>query len=318
MSRWPSRALLAALMVVTTGIGALVDPGVSGAATAGGTGSGTTVIVGAGSGGTSGGATGTGGATAGGEGSGGGKGKNPDAPVCTYEILLLNDEGGFPPGGPTPGSWYSVMCIDPITGAENIQTEWIPDQALTPAAPVDPHALALAALKSLVLPPPVNHFDPSATSVVNLPTWLWIDSTLWHPLSVSATAGTVTATAVATPVSVTWSMGDGGVVTCEGPGQPFEAVQPKAQPSSRCQYTYRTSSAGQSSLDGDSDEGAYPVRATVAWAVSWSAQGAAGGGAFPTMYTSTLSRVRVEQVESIYSEGGQALGLVPAAGRLSS
>jgi hypothetical protein len=317
MSRRTLLVSVLGLVAATTGIGTLTDPGVSGA-TAGIWGSGGTIAVGAGSGGTSGGTTGVGGTTARPGSPGRGGGQKSSAPVCTYTILLLNDEGGFAPGGPTPGSWYSVICIDPTTGAQNIQTEWIPDQAAAGAPPVDPHSLALEALNSLVLPSPVSQFDPAGASVVNLPTWLWIDNTLWHPLSVSATAGPVSATAVATPESVTWSMGDGAVVTCEGPGQPFGTVQPNAQPSSRCQYTYRTSSAGQSSPDGDSDQGAYPVRATVAWAVSWSAQGAAGGGALPTMYTSTLSRVRVVQVESIYSEGGQALDVVPAAGRLSS
>jgi hypothetical protein len=322
MNRRPALVSVAVLMVVTPTIWMLTDPGVAWAGTTGsagatGSGSGGTVIVGAGSGGTSGGATGTGSPTTGTGRPSGGGGQKSGAPVCTYTILLLNDEGGFPPGGPTPGSWYSVICIDPTTGAENIQTEWISDQAPIAAPAVNPRSLALEALNSMVLPPPVNHFDPAGASVVNLATWLWIDNTLWHPLSVSATAGTVTATAVATPVSVTWSMGDGGVITCEGPGQPFGPAQP-AQQSSKCQYIYRTSSAGQSSPDGDSDQAAFPVRATVAWVVSWSAQGAAGGGAFPTMYTSTLSRVRVEQVESIYSEGGQAFGLVPAAGRLSS
>jgi hypothetical protein len=317
MIRRPTLASVLAMVLVITAIGAMADPSVVGAQGVVGTGTGGTVTVGASSGGTSGGTAGTGDSATGTAGTSGGGGHNGGAPVCTYTELLLNDEGGFAPGGPTPGSWYSVICIDPTTGAENIQTEWIPDQATVATPPVNPRSIALEALKSLVLPSPISHLDPVGASVVNLPTWLWIDSSLWHPLSVSATAGLVSATAVATPVSVTWSMGDGGVTTCGGPGQPFPVAQSDAQQSSQCTYTYRTSSAGQSSPDGAPDEGAFPVRATVTWAVSWSAQGAAGGGALPTMYTSTLVRVRVVQVESINSEDGQAFGS-PSAGRLSS
>jgi hypothetical protein len=316
MSRRIMFASLVPLILVATAIVVMADPPVV-AAEAIGVGWGQTIIVGASTGGTSGGTTGSGG-TAAGPGKGGpsgGGGQKSAVPSCIYDKLVLNDEG-FAPGGPTPGSWYSVMCFS-ADGTENIQTEWIADQAAPATPPVDPRSLALAALKSLALPLPVTHFNPAGASVVNLPTWLWIDGALWHPLSVSASAGPVTATAVATPVSVTWSMGDGGTTTCAGPGQPFTTAGSAALPSSRCTYTYRTSSAGQSAPDGDLDQGAYPVVATVTWAVSWSTQGAAGGGPLPTLFSSTVARVRVEQVQSINSEDGQALGAAPTLRHLS-
>ncbi len=239
----------------------------------------------------------------------GGGAPGPDPWTCTYLKLVLNDVGGFAPGGPTPGSWYSVTCTNRTTGASWTQTEWIADQAPASAPPVDPHALALEALKSLRLPAPTGHFDPAGTSVVNLPTWLWIDNDIWHTQSVTATAGSVSATAVATPVSVTWSMGDGDVVTCGGPGLPFVASEAPGGPGSPCTYTYSESSAGQPSPDGNPDDGAFSVQATVAWSVSWSAQGAVGGGALPSLYTSTSYRLRVEQIESINSEDSVTFGV---------
>jgi hypothetical protein len=304
------RVLMAlGILLFATLVGAAVAPKVARAGVAvGGEGSGT-IGVGVGDGGaTPGSPGGVTGATGGNGGTGAGGAPAPDPWSCTYLKLELNDVGGFAPGGPTPGSWYSVTCINSTTGVSWTQTEWIADQA--PAAPpqVDPHALALEALKSLRLPAPTVHFDPAGTSVVNLPTWLWIDNDIWRTQSVTATAGTVSATAVATPVSVTWSMGDGGVVTCGGPGLPFVASEAQGGPGSPCTYTYSESSAGQPSPDGNPDDGAFSVQATVAWSVSWSAQGAVGGGALPSLYTSASYRLRVEQIESINSEDSSILG----------
>ncbi len=241
-----------------------------------------------------------------GDGSSGTAGASPWE--CTSTSLLLNDEGGFAPGGPTPGGWFSVTCINRVTGASTTQTEWITSQAAaappTPSATVTsvaPRVLALQAERSLRLPAPVLHFNPAATSVVNLPTWLWVDPSVWHPLSVTASAGPVSATAVATPESVTWQMGDGGVVVCAGPGRPFDPALPAEQQATSCQYTFRSSSLGQPSGDGDPDAAAYPVRATITWAVSWTAQGAAGQGVLPPLTTEGTAPVRVVQIESIDS-----------------
>lgn len=271
----------------------MVIPDTAHAGTSGGDSAGGTVSIGATDGGSSPGAP----AGSGGSGGSGGQGGSPW--VCTYLKLVLNDGGGIAPGGPTPGSWYSVTCTDQSSGASTTQTEWIPDQSNATAPAVDPRLLALQAERSVQLPAPASHFNPSNAAMVNLPTWLWIDAGIWHPVSVTASAGAVSATAVATPVAVEWSMGDGAVVTCPGPGTAFDASRPSSWQTTSCDYTYASSSAGQPSTDGNPNDGAFDVRATVTWTVSWSAQGAAGGGVLPTLYTSSDSRMRVEQVESI-------------------
>jgi hypothetical protein len=194
-----------------------------------------------------------------------------------------------------------VTCINQVTGASTTATEWIPDQAAVTTPAVNPYILALQAENSLRLPSPTAHFDPAGFSVVNLTTWLWIDGGIWHPYAVTATVGTVSATAVATPESVTWVMGDGGEETCGGPGTPFDPAGPANQ-STNCLYTYATSSMGQPSRDGNPNDGAYPVIATVHWSVTWSALGAEGGGPLPPLSTSTSTSIRVEQVQSINSE----------------
>ena len=279
--------------------GTLIPTVASGSIT-GSDGPGATVTVGASDGGGSTGASpgpGAGGPGSGSNGGTSGPGTNPW--VCTYTELVLNDIGGFPPGGPTPGSWYTVTCANRITGANTTQTEWIADQSAAGPPAVDPRTLALQAENSLQLPAPTIHLDPSGASIVNLPTWLWIDASIWHPRSVSASAGSVSATAVATPVSVSWSMGDGGGLICDGPGAPFLPTQPVSGQSTGCAYTFAHTSAGQPSSDGNPNDGAFDVTATVTWSVSWTAQGAVGGGSLPTLFTSTSTPVRVEQVESI-------------------
>ncbi len=276
--------------VVSTATGLCLTPGRAVAA-ASGTDGGGTVTVGAGDGGSSGGGPGAPG------GNGGGTGSGVDPWQCAYELLVLNDEGGA--GGSTPGNWYSVTCVDSETGASTTQTEWIPDQPTPASPPVDPRSVALDAENSLRLPAPELYFNPAFAGVVNLPTWLWIDPGIWHAYSVSASVGSVSATAVATPVSVQWTMGDGGVVVCEGPGVPFDPYLASSGQSTQCAYTYLRSSEGQPSPDGRPDDASFDVRATVTWAVSWSATGAAGGGSLPSLTTSTTSAERVVQVESI-------------------
>jgi hypothetical protein len=245
--------------------------------------------------------SGSGGGGPGGATGGGGAGQAQNPWLCVDTKLVLNDEGGFAAGGPTPGSWYSVTCINQVTGASTTATEWIPDQAAASTPAVNPYVLALQAENSLRLPSPTVHFNPADFSVVNLATWLWIGRGIWHPYAVTATVGTVSATAVAKPESVTWVMGDGGVETCGGPGTPFDPAGPPNQ-STNCLHTYSTSSMGQSSPDGNPNDGAYPVVATVQWSVTWSAVGAQGGGALPPLSTSTSTSVRVEQVQSVNSE----------------
>ncbi len=147
---------------------------------------------------------------------------------------------------------------------------------------------------------------------MNLPTWLWIDPSIWHPESVSASVGPVTATASATPTSVTWVMGDGGSLTCDGPGTPYDTALPAAAQSTTCSYRYLTSSAGQQSPDGNPNHASFVVSATVHWNVEWTAVGAPGGGALPPLATTTTTTIAVEQIESLDLAGAGAPSGAPS------
>jgi hypothetical protein len=221
-------------------------------------------------------------------------------------VLALNNDVGPPPGVTAPGSWYEITCTA-ADGTRTTQTLWISNTASTATAPppttpaVDPLTVARQAANALQLPDPTPSFDPSGSAVVNLPTWLWIDGSIWHRYSVTASVGTVTATAVATPVSVVWAMGDGQSVTCPGPGTPYQVGLPPSAQRTDCTFTYPVSSVGQPSPNGDPNQGAFAVEATVEWAISWTATGAPGGGSLPGATTSTRTALRVVQVESVNS-----------------
>ena len=151
----------------------------------------------------------------------------------------------------------------------------------------------------MVLPSPVLRLDPTGSSVVGLATWLWVDPILWRTDAVTASAGGVSATALARPVGIIWTTGDGAQVACGGPGVPYVAALAAVSQSTYCSHSYARSSFGQPTPDGDPDDGRYAVSATVEWAVSWTAVGASGGGMLPTLYTTGTTSLRVVQVESL-------------------
>jgi hypothetical protein len=205
--------------------------------------------------------------------------------------------------------------VDTATSVQVTQTVWVMSSQPVSTPAVNPRTLALQAENSITLPDPVLHLDPSGTSVVGLATWLWLDPTIWKAESVTATAGPVSATAVARPVAVTWTSGDGGQVVCNGPGTAYAVWLPAALQTTDCSYDYLHTSAGQPTLDGNPDDGTYVVTATVEWSVSWSSTGVAGGGVLPTLYTTSTSPLRVVQVQSVNTVSvGTSLQQSPAIG----
>ena len=225
-------------------------------------------------------------------------------PDCTYELAPAVDQtGGGPPGAASPGKWYLVKCGGIYVDIHQGGAMWIPTGATPGAAPVnpaiDPALVAQQAENSLQLPSPQIETNPSTRAIVNLPTWLWVGQGTWGPESVSASVGTVTATATATPEQVVWTMGDGGSVTCEGPGTAYQPSVPAQSQTTDCSYTYRRSSAGEPTANGDPNSAGFPVRATITWGVSWTAQGEPAGGTLAPLTTSSSTSLPVEQIQSV-------------------
>jgi hypothetical protein len=230
----------------------------------------------------------------------GGAGGRP----CTYqqanvpgdpstELVVTPDMVGQRRGTPN-GTWYFYQCPDPQAPL-GVRTGVIFVPTAQPAVP--PAVLAQQASKFVPAPPPGIQTSPPATvdQVVNVPTWLWVDPATWGSRSATASVPNESATVTATPVSVTWTMGDGTKVVCRGPGTPYTARTDPARPSPTCGHTYRRSSARQAGLR-------YPVAATTTWALRWTATGAVttSGTLAPLLRTSTVS-LRVAEAQTVNS-----------------
>ena len=193
------------------------------------------------------------------------------------------------PASGQSGAWYVYKCdqagvIDALYRAP----VWIPNAQS--GAPPSPAQLAEQARSQLLLHSPQIKANPEGDQLVNLPTWLWLDSRSWGARSATAQVPGVSVTAVARPTWVLWSMGDGTSVTCFGQGTPFPAGGNAGAASPDCGHTYRISSARQNSQ-------AFPVTATMHWAITW--WGAGQGGTFPDLTTSTSTEFRVAEAQAI-------------------
>ena len=193
------------------------------------------------------------------------------------------------------GSWALRRCpgnaVD-VMGRATLPT--VGDIVWVPAgAPVTPSALAQVAYKKLKPPAPTLVLSPPSTrpELVGMPLWLSVPAQLWVPVTASASAGGASVTVTATPALVTWSMGDGGSVTCHGPGAPYPS-DPSVHPpllSPTCGYNYpRPTARGRS----------FPVTATVDWNVAWSGTGNSGG-TFPNLRSASGTQVQVTEVQAL-------------------
>jgi hypothetical protein len=187
--------------------------------------------------------------------------------------------------------------------------------------PPSGHRLAIIgqALARTRLPSPGIGTSPSEvggvidSTVVNLPTWLWVNNGLWRTYSAFASGGGYRATVWAVPVTVQWSAAwdfpssaddpEGGTTfgpevldrVCQGPGQVYN---PDAHgETTDCSFDFTQSSFGTYQR----------LRAAVTWDVSWALSdraGVVGGeGSLGTIVTSASRPLRVLQVESVITGG---------------
>jgi hypothetical protein len=194
----------------------------------------------------------------------GGDASVPSGRTCRYTPnadLNVGLAGGSLRGGlvqkAAVGTFFDFACSDGDTGLI-----FVPDGP--PARTrVYVDALVRRAYRYLPLPSLRIGVNPPAgrDQLVAFPSWLWIAPATWGERSATASVPGLSATATATPVSVTWTLGDGHQVVCNGPGTPYRPGDPPGAASPDCGYTYRSSSAGQP------DE-RYRVSATTRWRIT--------------------------------------------------
>jgi hypothetical protein len=186
------------------------------------------------------------------------------------------------------GRWLSKVC-DGQGIVEVNGSALIPEGGL-----VDVAALAQSALASAAISVPGVRTSPEVGRlVVRVPTWLWLDGGWWHDYTATASAGRVTTTVTARPVGATWSLGDGGSITCRGPGVAWHAGLP--EDATDCSHTYTTSSAGQPG-------GTFGLSATVHLEVTWTSN-IGLGGALPAISRSSTVAVGIGEIQAVGTGG---------------
>ena len=112
-----------------------------------------------------------------------------------------------------------------------------------------------------------------------------------------ATVPGVSVTVVARPEAVIWSLGDGTVVTCDGPGLAFDSTIPATAQTPTCSHTFTRSSASRPGS-------AFEASVTVRWRASWTVTGAAGGGDLGVIERTAAFPIRVGEVQAINTPAG--------------
>jgi len=173
---------------------------------------------------------------------------------------------------------YGVECVNVATGVMVVPRKLVaPTVALPGSSPFVITAVQLAAeaTAGLEVPVPTPASNPAGgATIVHFPTWLWTGG--WGSMTASASAADVTSTVIATPVSVTWDLGDGHSLHCDGPGVAYDVEVPEAVQSSDCTYSYAVA-------------GTYAVDVTITWHLTWTSPGNGGGDLGNVARTTTLA-----------------------------
>lgn len=225
-------------------------------------------------------------------------GDRPGADIGSYELgpsaapvtLGLIAEMGLDPSGEYV--LYSLTCRDSagvFIFAINLLYEVTP--------PIDPTVLRDRAAALLVLPDPSVGTFPALSNpaIVQTETWMWIEDD-WSPRTAEDGQGFTTVTVTATPTRADWSMGDGSVVPCNGPGVRWEPG--RYESGSSCTHIYARSSAGQ-------PDNRYSASVTVVWELTWSINGNPQGPFGQVDQTSSFS-IAVGELQAVESNGSES------------
>src|SRR5262249_29612394 len=144
------------------------------------------------------------------------------------------------------------------------------------------------AKSSVVIGAPGIQTSPDETSrlVVQIPTWLWIDGGWWRGYEATASAGRVSATITAAPVSATWDLGEGSSLHCDGPGIAWRPGL--REDATDCSFTYTTSSAAQ-------PDGTFDLSVAVTFDVAWTSN-VGEGGSLGSITRSSARQVEVGEI----------------------
>lgn len=229
-------------------------------------------------------------------------GEGGSAPKCTYtpvdDWYAAESGSEFWQGhDPSEGKMMIRRC-EGDTG-DRPAVVFVPN-GTNPAAgppPPSPAELAERAIRRMGLLGPDITLAPAEDSkygaTIGFPVWMWTERSEARtgPITRSASAAGITVTATATLQKITWRMGDGKTVVCEGPGTPWTEAD-AGEESPDCGHVYRELS----------ESGKYRVSANSTWVVRWS-----GGGQSDSQTLnlgSTAVDLPVREVRTLNKKGG--------------
>ncbi|MEV8319019.1 hypothetical protein AB0Q95_33175 [Streptomyces sp. NPDC059900] len=190
---------------------------------------------------------------------------------------------------------------DPDATSCDRQPFWV-DEGETPAEPLaaSPKVLAQYAYDELPVPGTEIETAPKSGSMVNLPTWVWLDRGRFRKVSVTASLpGTgLATTTTAEPYALRIDPGtsdatrfpasggcairrDGGI------GEPY--TRGKADSVPPCGVTY---------LRSTPVHGTYALRATLTWKIRWTST-TGEGGTLPSGSFGTTRRIPVREIQAV-------------------
>jgi hypothetical protein len=217
-----------------------------------------------------------------------------DAQTACYYRLSDPQQPG-PPGTQN----YTATCWNIDTDDFTIiRQEWFAQPPYGYGGIVNIDYLIVQAINAMRLSPAEINTSPppDGKQVVGVPTWLWTPNVdhngpglhAYGVYDASATAGTLTVNAVAHPADMRWDTGDGGSVSCHGPGEPWDPHDlSRVASASNCSHTYTT-------------PGNYRITVNSHWDVDWDLNGGPIRGVIPVDRTATLpAPVQVVEVQAI-------------------
>jgi hypothetical protein len=156
-----------------------------------------------------------------------------------------------------------------------------------PAAPAPPAAddVARSAAAQLALAVPEVATSPplGGTQLVGVAVWFWVAGS--GAESATATVPGLSATLEAEPAGTRFELDDGTVLRCDGTGTPYDPERPSVDQRSACSHAFDRA-------------GPVRVRATVEWALRWTASDGQRG-TLPNVSRTTALSLTIEEAQAV-------------------
>ncbi|MEU8227928.1 hypothetical protein [Kribbella sp. NPDC048915] len=211
--------------------------------------------------------------------------------------------------GHTDGSIWACAREQGYDQGRHVVSEWIWLPGEPDTVVIDPLTLVYEAIASMNLGAPLIKTAPAPGRIglVNMPVWLWVNKTenTWGPIEREASVPGLSVTATAQVKAINWTMGDGKIVRCKGPGTPYDESM-GVRPSPTCGHRYVKTST---KLPGCK----YQVTATAEWDITWRSTLGDTGQVSRTQQATTQLRIG-EAVPVLVDPNGGEVTVQPKAG----